>query len=502
MHTKKLLLSLLLGAVASASAQGLSLWPKYKNIAINTKASGADVATDVAKFPVLVRLDATNAADIFADAAAGGADLRFADTAGQERPFDIEFWDATNKRAAIWVLAGSVKGNDSVATLRVYWGVDDAEAASDPEAVFDTANGYVAVWHMNGTTTEKSSTVHEFEATPFGGEPGVNDSAAIGKGRTFDGAQYLQAIGTASSALNMPADGQYTLSAWVRADSVTPTGGGGHVIVNKGDHQWTLATYSGSNQAPNRWYEITTKANNTWNQTTTAPRDGDGYAGLPLNAHIGTWRYMTGTWDGTTPTAAVGKIFIDGNLENTTTPDISGNIDQGRSLTRDVHIGALSNQPANSEEPTGAMERYWVGSLDEIRVSRVARDANWIRLEFETQKPGASVVILDTTQQTVVSVAAAASRLAQSFSAKAAGQGLTFQMAGAPEGKAVITLVDMWGRTVWSGAFAPGATRLAWNGTARTGAAASSGVYVARLTLLNKQGKTVQTYDRKVPFTR
>src|SRR5690606_31488384 len=136
------------------------------------------------------------------------------------------------------------------------WGVPTATAASNSAAVFDTTNGFVAVWHMNGTTTEKSSTAHEFLATPFGGDPAVNDSAAIGKGRTFDGAQYLQAIGTASSALNLAADAQYTLSAWVRPDSVNPTAGGGHVIVNKGDHQWTLATYSGSNQAPNRWYEI------------------------------------------------------------------------------------------------------------------------------------------------------------------------------------------------------------------------------------------------------
>ncbi len=504
MHKKKLLLGLMLGAVATASAQSLSTWPKYKNITINTKASGANVAASVAKFPVLVRLDATNANDVFTDAAAGGADIRFADTSGQARPFEIESWDATNKRAAIWVLADSVKGNDSVAALRIYWGVPNATTASNSKAVFDTANGFVAVWHMNGSATETSVTGHAFVATPFG-DPAVNDSAAIGKGRTFNGTQYFQAIGTASGALNLAADAQYTLSAWVRADSVNPTGGTGHVIVNKGDHQWTLATYSGNNQAPNRWYEITTKANNTWNQTTTAPRAADGYEGLPLNSHVGTWRYMTGTWNGTTPSAAVGRIYVDGKLENTTTPDITthaNGMDAGRSLARDVHIGALSNQGATSTEATGAMERYWIGSLDEVRVSRVARDSNWVRLEFETQKPGAAAVKLGPTQ-TIVSVSPmAASGLAQGFSVKVAGQGVMFRMPAAHEGKAVITLVDTWGRTVWSGAFAPGATHLAWNGTVKGGMVANSGLYVARLTLMNNQGKTVQVYDRKVPLTR
>lgn len=505
MHKKNLLLGLMLGAVASASAQGLSQWPKYKNIAINTKASGANVAANVARFPVLVRLDANNANDVFTEAAAGGADIRFADTAGVARPFDIEFWDAANKRAAIWVLADTVKGNDSVAALRMYWGVPTATSASNSKAVFDTAHGFVAVWHMNGSTNETDATANAFAATAFG-DPTVNDSAAVGKGRKFNGSQYFQAVGTASSALNLAADAQYTLSAWVRADSVNPTGGTGHVIVNKGDHQWTLATYSGSNQAPNRWYEITTKANNTWNQTTTAPRSADGYEGLPLNSHVGTWRYMTGTWNGTTPEAAVGRIYIDGKLENTTTPNITthaNGMDAGRGLARDVHIGALSNQGAGSTEATGAMERYWIGSLDEIRVSRVARDSSWIRLEFETQKPGAATVTLGPTQ-TVVSVAPmAALRAGQSFfSVKAVGQGLTFQIPAAHDGKAVITLIDTWGRTVWSGAFAPGSAQLGWNGTVKGGMVANSGLYVARLTLMNPQGKAVQVYDRKVPFTR
>src|SRR5690606_360921 len=139
MQKRNVLLGLMLGAVASASAQDLSTWPKYKNIAINTKASGANVAANVAKFPVLVRLDAANANDIFTEAAAGGADIRLANAAGVARPFEIESWDATNKRAVIWVLADSVKGNDSVAALRIYWGVSNATTASNPKAVFDTA---------------------------------------------------------------------------------------------------------------------------------------------------------------------------------------------------------------------------------------------------------------------------------------------------------------------------------------------------------------------------
>src|SRR4051812_35214929 len=103
-----------LGLCAAAfAADNLALWSKYKVIAINTKASGANVAASVLKVPVLVRLDSPNAADVFSGASAGGADVRFANAAGVAKPFEIEYWNATTKKAAIWVLADSVKGNDS-----------------------------------------------------------------------------------------------------------------------------------------------------------------------------------------------------------------------------------------------------------------------------------------------------------------------------------------------------------------------------------------------------
>jgi hypothetical protein len=83
-----------------------------------------------------------------------------------------------------------------------------------------------------------------------------------------------------------------------------------------------------------------------------------------------------------------------------------------------------------------------------------------------------------------------------------AGKGVLFQYPGASEGKAVLSLLDMSGRTVWSGVFAHGATHLTWDGRATNGTSVSSGVYSARLTLLDKQGKAMKVVDRKVPYTR
>ena len=95
-----------------------------------------------------------------------------------------------------------------------------------------------------------------------------------------------------------------------------------------------------------------------------------------------------------------------------------------------------------------------------------------------------------------------ASLQGSAFTVASAGRGLVFGLGVVAEGRATVSLVDMWGRTVWSGAFAPGATSLQWNGTVRNGAYAANGVYLARVTIADKQGRAVQVFDRKVPYTR
>ena len=379
----------------AASAQNLALWPKYKNITVNTQAGGADVSADVTNFPVLVRLSAANANDIFTEALAGGADIRFGKADGTPLPYEIEHWDATAKLAAIWVLADTVKGNSNSASMRIYWGRTGVASASNGAAVFDTANDYVAVWHMNGTTTETSSTVHTSEATPFNA-PG-SAAAAIGAGRTFDGTQHLQVVGSAGGPMNFLADTTYTFSAWIRNDSVVPTGDNtGHAILTKGDFQWALAVFG--NPPPNRWYEITTHAGEwQWHQTTTNATAEPAYAGQYANDNVGVWRHVVGTWDGSPLNASTGRIYLDGVLQKESVFNVTTTTTQVQTA-RDVHIGVLSNLGAGNTDATGQLERYFIGALDEITVSANVRSPDWVKLSYETQKPAATAVALGSTQ--------------------------------------------------------------------------------------------------------
>ena len=386
-------------------------WSNYRDVTVNTTAGGANVATAQNNFPLLVRLtnaSAATGANVLTGAlTAGGLDVRFTDSTGQNAiSFEIETWSSAS--AAFWVKVPVVAGN-ATTKIRMYWGKAGQGSTSSGSAVFDTTNGFVSVWHMNGTTTETSATAYGYVATPFG-TPGANAAGAAGPARTFDGtSQYFQAVGTATSAASFSYDSTYTLSAWVKADSIVTAGSNtGHAIVTKGDHQWALAIFGAT--APNRYYEITTKAgSNGWRQTTTAPTTTPiAYSGDTANSKISVWRYVTGTWNGLPLATATGQIYTDGVLQKTTTFDISNSPTTSRNTNRDIHIGVLSNEANNSTNATGTFARYFKGTIDEVNISRGVRDSNWIRLSYQTQKPGASAVTLGAAQTPPAPVAVTA----------------------------------------------------------------------------------------------
>lgn len=374
-----------IGDAESPSANGnYASWSGHRTITLNTSAAGANVSGTVTNFPVLIRLGTAEAAIIAA--ANNGNSIRFSKADNTTAlPYQIESWSST--AAAIWVKVDTIKGNNATQAIRMHWGNGAAASESSGPTVFDTTNGFVSVWHMNATApaaSEVDATANGFAATAFG-FPGVNNASMIGRGRTFSGTQHMQVLNSAASKMSFSAESSYTFSAWIRSDSISSTSASpGHAIVTKGDHQWALAIYGGT--APNRYYEITTKAgNNGWRQTTTAPTTNPPYAGDTANSSKGVWRFITGSWTATGASTATGRIYMDGVLQKTT--NFTGiNFAQGRQTARDVHIGVLSNEGTGSTNPTGTLERFFVGTLDEITLSRGLRDSNWVKLSYQNQR--------------------------------------------------------------------------------------------------------------------
>lgn len=176
-----------MGFVLLASASAFcqiygAAWTKSGVVTIGTAADWANyTGAAVANFPLLVKLDAS--VFTFAEAKAGGADIRFASADGATAlPYEIESWDATKGKASIWVKVPSVAAN-ATATIKMYWGNAAAASESNGAAVFPPASGYVGVWHLS----DAASSATNADATGSGNAGAklkFNDAAAEPAGPT------------------------------------------------------------------------------------------------------------------------------------------------------------------------------------------------------------------------------------------------------------------------------------------------------------------------------
>ena len=355
-------------------------WSKYRTITINTAATdgGAGVTGTVTDFPVLVRLtsgDANMGANTLAEAKAGGADIRFTNEAGDAAlSYEIERW--TEHGADIWVSVPSVAGNGNT-TIRMYWGNEAATSESNGPAVFDTTKGFAAVWHMNGAgeggqVDETDATGGGLTAVQYSGTEAnatSEEEGGVGYYRNLvsDGATGQGFVTENPARANFLNTMDYTISAWVRPTSVEHTQY--PTIVSKHDNLWTLR--ANTNQ-PGPWLFFYSNGSGSW------PEAQSSEMAVP-----GAWTHVVGLRSATVDDKM--EIYVNGVLTGATNTPPSG-----------------ASQPTNTSVAIGRMaegeDRFWNGAIAEVRAQDVARSADWIKLEYETSKPGATALTMGTTQ--------------------------------------------------------------------------------------------------------
>jgi hypothetical protein len=334
-----------------------------KKLFLNTSGTGANCNGTVYNFPVLVRLNSANFP--FSEAQSTGADIRFTKQNGLPLSYEIEQWDATSQKAAIWVNVDTVFGNDSSHFITMYWGAPAAQSMSNGPAVFDTANGFQGVWHLaeTGNTTAKDATGNHYDGTPSDTAPDAAEGM-VGQCRSFNGSSnFIRMNGTANSKLNFQENDIYTISAWAYAETLDNTS---HLIVGKGNEQYYLKFKSSAPAASFMVWEFVEFHDKVgWDITNS----------LPLPPSAKTWVYLTGVRKG-----AAQYLYVNGTLVDSS---ISVNADNISSVTvDDVTIGRFLSKPPDSIEGTCSFR----GMIDEVRISNVAYNADRIKLSYMNQK--------------------------------------------------------------------------------------------------------------------
>jgi hypothetical protein len=330
-----------------------------KHIVLNTAQSGAGVSETVTGFPVLIRL--TSASLDFSQTARNGADLYFVRSGTTSLPYEIEQWDSIGQSALVWVKVDTIYGNNDTQSVLMVWG-NPGTLTHSSGVVFDTAQGFQGVWHLNeaGDAPCLDATQNHYTGTAYGMSAQSSVPAAIGLGREFDGStSWFQMHGTAAGRLNFPESGNYTISAWALLDASDT---GSQVIASKGYRQYFLKASPDSLGQRYSWDFSEYESIGGWQHT-------------KAGAQLSSWTYVVAQRQGNGQ-----HIYVNGQVADSAIVSVADTAprDTGNDFTIGRYIQAITT---GSSEGFG----YFKGSIDEVCVSSVARNPAWIRLCYMNQ---------------------------------------------------------------------------------------------------------------------
>ncbi len=411
-------------SITTQAATNYSLWKYTQPISVNT--SGMALVGNVVNYPLVVKLTGSNYP---VGAAANGADIRFSvlrNGVQVNLPYEIEQLDGS-ANGVIWVmldtLYNSTASNAATQSVTMHWGNSAATApVSDGSKVFSPANGFAAVYHMNADSTGTAATATNTEPDVTGnnlhaavvGTASTVTTGLLGLGRagwattshlvvngtgTTPNQSGAQVFGAAANSatpgnpvdLNTGVD--YTFSGWVNYTAANTSGN--QVIIAKGatnntNTQWALQTDGGPWENSAFCYKDAAASSAT--KTAGEPSNNQSASG---SVNVVGWQYVVGT-----ETSVPGTTFFTPNNNGGSGGTYSTTSQSMQSLYVNASApsvgasayGGFSNIRVNNlPVAIGAGEdnvRPIPGTLDEVRVSTVARSYDWVKADYQTQCQG------------------------------------------------------------------------------------------------------------------
>ena len=383
-RTGRMALALLAVALPAVHAEAALGFRKVITVQAGQVASGPH-----ANFPLLVSLvdpnlaTVPNGGNVTSDS---GYDIVFrgedATTCGGPATcrldHEIERYDPTNGTLIAWVRVPSI--NDGTPVYLYYGDATLTRPTEAPSAVWEPDSpatpGYVGVWHLKEAGTTAPLEFKDSSKNANHGQGGEGDplflpaqiAGKIGLGQDFSAGAAnprdapppdgkWDVIDAGHSARLLGGD-QITLQAWIR-----------HNIAPALGHFYGFLSYKGASAGYRLVFE-----QNTLRLNFSLPASNVLTTG---SISTGAWHHVVATYDGATM-----RVYIDGAQDPTTAARV-GPIIPATGGDAELFIGHGDQQ----KDKTWSYP--WVGQMDEVRISRVARSAGWILTEYRSQNaPG------------------------------------------------------------------------------------------------------------------
>jgi hypothetical protein len=317
-----------------------------KNITINC----SKITGDLTNYPVLVSLTDS---DLSSKARSDGYDITFTLSDGTRLDYEYESYDNSTGALVAWVRIPSLSSSTDT-TIYMYYGHEQADDLSDPTDVWDS--NFVTVWHLKEDPSDSAPQIGDSTSNDNDGTTGgsmTSDDQVTGK---IDGS--IDFDGT-SDNVTMPTNGfsvsSGTIEAWVNLDSF-PDPGSGEFIEYLFSHR--------TDPTANRIYM---RLNNDTTWGSGMGNTFDLVRGSTLSTD--TWYHLVFTWNGTHVTG-----YLNGSL------DFGPTAYSGLDTVGNIRIMAYE-----------VGDREWAdGTLDELRVSKTNRSADWITTEYNNMNDTSS----------------------------------------------------------------------------------------------------------------
>ena len=352
------LVAALLPAVVLAASWWNNDWKFRKEIGFDLSPTGADVSGTLTDFPVLVRLSLANFA-YFSDTKPDGSDFRL--IAGDDKTplkFHFEKYDPQDQMAFLWVRMPQMTGGSKTDKIYAYYGNPGAAAAADVAGTYDTSQVLVLSFNeasglpLDGTAYKNNPSVSTALLTP---------ASLIGGGAKFSGKESITV--PASPSLRLLPNQGFTASAWLRVEQPQQA----VVFSLAEDKKLIELALDGSKLVARAALE-----------------------GAPVTI-AQTSDLSMSQWHHVALTAGNGKLalYIDGIAAGSapvTLEEVAGEFTIGAAGAGAAGAGAAGAAAAGQT-------RYLNGEVDEVRVSKVARSADWIKASARSQGMDSNFVL-------------------------------------------------------------------------------------------------------------
>ena len=313
--------------------------------------TGTEILTN---FPVLVCLTNNSPrAFKYADCAAGGADIRFADAKGRLISHEVETWDTAGE-SLIWVgLPIATNGT----TFTMYYHSDAPGVSSTDDVWTD----YVAVIHGGASITNSVA------GGPAASAGSTNVTASTSAGKVGGGVNKSSnksiGLNIANSAVKLSNIGKYSVSAWFKRE-----GNGGNK--NNGTHVLAATRSAWGSGTGFVWLQEQGKY-----ISISAPNGSGGgthqFTSGKYTLPDGAWAHAAFTYD----SGVALTTYFNGAQDNQKTTDLGDLVNISGPWT----FGSYANKDSDDS---------FKGDMDELRIYNGVASGDRIKAEYDSMASG------------------------------------------------------------------------------------------------------------------